>query len=107
MPAPQLLVSVRDAAEAVVALAGGAGLIDVKEPVRGPLGRADAATMAAVVHVVGGRVPISAALGELRECPLAGLAAQLPRGISLVKWGLAGLAGEAWPRLLLNARYFV
>ncbi len=70
-----LLVSVRDAAEAAASLAGGADLIDVKEPARGPLGRADAATIAAVVQAVGGRVPVSAALGELRECPLVGAAA--------------------------------
>jgi uncharacterized protein (UPF0264 family) len=107
MPGPQLLVSVRDAAEAAVALAGGAGLIDVKEPTRGALGRAEAATMAAVVAAVGGRVPVSAALGELRDCPLAGVAAELPGGLDIVKWGLAGLAGTAWPRLLLNARYYV
>ena len=55
MAGPQLLVSVRDATEAAAALHGGAGLIDVKEPARGPLGRADAATIAAVVQTVAGR----------------------------------------------------
>ena len=39
-----LLVSVRSADEARTALAGGATVIDVKEPERGPLGRADPAT---------------------------------------------------------------
>jgi uncharacterized protein (UPF0264 family) len=107
MPGPQLLVSVRDAAEAAAAVAGGAGLVDVKDPARGPLGRADAATVAAVVAAVGGRAPVSAALGELRDCPLAGVAADLPAGLTFVKWGLAGLADAAWPRLLLNARYYV
>ena len=34
----KLLVSVRDAAEAIDALAGGADLIDVKEPLAGSLG---------------------------------------------------------------------
>ena len=33
-----LLVSVRNAAEATEALAGGASIIDVKEPLAGPLG---------------------------------------------------------------------
>ena len=47
---PRLLVSVRDAVEAEAALAGGAHLIDVKEPARGALGRADDATIAAVVR---------------------------------------------------------
>jgi (5-formylfuran-3-yl)methyl phosphate synthase len=107
MPGPQLLVSVRDATEAEAAVAGGAGLVDVKEPTRGPLGRADAATIAAVIRAVRGRAPVSAALGELRDCPLAGLAADLPMGLSFVKWGLSELAGATWPRLLLNARYYV
>jgi uncharacterized protein (UPF0264 family) len=107
MPGPQLLVSVRDAAEGEAAVAGGAGLVDVKEPSRGPLGRADAATIAAVIEAVAGRVPVSAALGELRDCPLAGVAAEFPAGLTFVKWGLAGLANTAWPRLLLNARYYV
>lgn len=107
MPGPQLLVSVRDAAEAAAAIAGGAGLVDVKEPGRGPLGRADAASTAAVIEAVAGRVPVSAALGELRECPLAGVAADLPAGLAFVKWGLAGLAAAKWPRLLLNARHYV
>lgn len=38
---PQLLVSVRHAGEVSAALAGGACLIDVKDPSRGSLGRAD------------------------------------------------------------------
>src|SRR5262249_2955716 len=44
-----LLVSVRDAEEVDVAILGGAGLIDVKEPTRGALGRAEATVIAAVV----------------------------------------------------------
>jgi uncharacterized protein (UPF0264 family) len=71
-----LLVSVRSAAEAAAALAGGAGLIDVKEPARGALGRADAAVIAAVVRAVGGRRPVSAALGELAGTPRS----HAPRG---------------------------
>jgi uncharacterized protein (UPF0264 family) len=55
---PRLLVSVRDAAEAVEALAGGADWIDLKEPQRGPLGAVDAVTARDVVHVVAGRVPV-------------------------------------------------
>src|SRR5947209_8028398 len=47
-PAPGLLVSVRSAAEARAALDGGAALIDIKEPARGPLGRADDGVMAEV-----------------------------------------------------------
>jgi uncharacterized protein (UPF0264 family) len=64
-PSTRLLVSVRSAAEAEAALTGGADIIDVKEPTRGPLGMADATTIAEVVTTVAGRVPVSAALGEL------------------------------------------
>jgi uncharacterized protein (UPF0264 family) len=97
---PELLVSVRAAAEAAAALAGGAAVIDVKEPSRGPLGRADAATVAAVVGTVAGRRPVSAARGELAED-----ADPLPAdGLAYVKWGLAGLGGRPdWRGLLLAA----
>src|SRR4051794_20645147 len=90
---PGLLVSVRDAAEAAAALRGGADVIDVKEPRRGPLGRADDATVAAVVAAVAGRRPVSAALGELAD---AGAAAPAVPGLAFVKWGLAGAAAVDW-----------
>ena len=59
-----LPVSVRSAAEAEAALAGGAAVIDVKEPDRGVLGRADGAVIAAVAGAAAERAPVSAALGE-------------------------------------------
>ena len=62
-----LLVSVRSAAEALVAMAGGADLIDVKEPSRGSLGAVDPEVLSEICDAVGGRLPISAALGELAE----------------------------------------
>ena len=88
-PRPGLLVSVRSATEALAALAGGAAVIDVKEPDRGALGAADDRTIAAVVHVVSRRVPVTAAIGELID--LIGAKRQpLPAGVSLFKIGLAG-----------------
>ena len=87
-----LLVSVRSAVEAEIALAGGAALIDVKEPARGALGRADDAVIAAVVQAVAGRRPVSAALGELADCEPAPHVS----GLSFVKWGLAGSARLDW-----------
>jgi uncharacterized protein (UPF0264 family) len=82
----QLLVSVRNAAEAEAALAGGAHVIDVKEPSRGSLGRADDATIAEVVRAVAGRRPVSAALGEWDGF------AKLPTcatDLRFMKWGLS------------------
>jgi (5-formylfuran-3-yl)methyl phosphate synthase len=81
-----LLVSVRSAAEALSALDGWAALIDIKEPARGSLGRADVVGMRAVIEAVAGRRPVSAALGEWAEDqePIP----DLP--LAYVKWGLAG-----------------
>jgi len=62
-----LLVSVRDAPEARAALAGGAAIIDVKEPAHGPLGRAAAAAVGAVAREVAGRRPWTVAAGELAD----------------------------------------
>lgn len=85
---PKLLVSVRSAGEAQSALAGGADLIDVKEPSRGPLGAADPAVIREVIAAVDGRVPVSAAFGEW----LAWDGKEAPRGLHYAKWGLAHLA---------------
>jgi uncharacterized protein (UPF0264 family) len=88
-----LLVSVRDATEALAALDGGADVIDVKEPARGPLGPADAATIEDVVRVVAGRVPVTAAAGELVDRQIADPPwFKMLRGVSLFKLGLAGCA---------------
>lgn len=95
-PAAGLLISVRNAAEAQIARAGGAALIDVKEPLHGALGRADDATIAAVIEAVAADRPVSAALGELAQ----GGAAPACAGLRYVKWGLAGLAKADWSRQL-------
>jgi uncharacterized protein (UPF0264 family) len=95
-----LLVSVRDVTEAEVAVAGGATLIDVKEPARGSLGRADPGTLRAVIAAVAGRRPVSAALGELGE-PDDG---PPPEGLAYAKWGLAGWRErEGWRQRLAEA----
>lgn len=94
---PGLLVSVRCSAEAETALAGGADLIDVKEPERGALGRADDEVIAGVLRAVAGRQPVSAALGELREATLCTIT-----DLAFAKWGLSG-AGADWPTRLQEA----
>ncbi len=92
---PGLLVSVRNATEALTALAGGADVIDVKEPNRGSLGAADGDTISAVVRAVNGRAPVSAALGELTDSigtQNGNGAPFLPEGVSFFKLGLAHCA---------------
>ncbi len=78
---PLLLVSVRNAEEANSAIEGGADIIDVKEPSRGPLGAADLETLQEIAIAVARRKPLSAALGELRE------AAFNPPTVSLKEYG--------------------
>lgn len=96
---PELLVSVRDVAEARAALAGGAEVIDVKDPARGPLGRADDAILSAVRDALSPKQQLSAALGEL--CEFSGA---VPGGFDFVKCGPARLGGfdewrDRWLRL--------
>jgi uncharacterized protein (UPF0264 family) len=94
---PGLLVSVRSADEARAALAGGADIVDVKDPTRGALGAADPAIISDVLRAVDRRVPVTAALGELmgvRHFRWFGDAAGT-ESVAIVKFGLAGCAALA------------
>jgi uncharacterized protein (UPF0264 family) len=105
-PSPtRLLVSVRDAAEAELAMNSGVTLLDVKEPLRGPLGAASPEVLQAIARATeelrneratpdGYPLTLSAALGELLDyAPHA-----LPSGFQLAKFGLAGCAAlDDWP----------
>lgn len=62
-----LLVSVRDATEALAAVRGGASLIDVKEPRHGSLGAATPEIWREVRLAVPLDISCSAALGELQD----------------------------------------
>jgi len=86
----RLLVSVRDAEEAGLALEAGADLIDVKDPSRGSLGMAHHETVAAVLDVVQEKVPVSAALGEWSPQLLTDAGWHLELPVQYLKWGLAG-----------------
>lgn len=104
----KLLVSVRSAAEARLAVAAGVHLIDVKEPSRGSLGAADAETVQAIADVVPHATPLSVALGELSLAlgelsedrrpagrvfdALAVRLQKLPQNVRYAKLGLAGMA---------------
>ena len=105
-PAPQLLVSVRSAAEARAALAGGCDILDVKEPSRGALGMADREIIQQVLAVSAGqqRIPVTAALGEAREWLDPRAPAAVPGGVSLVKLGLSELGQSQWQTRWREAR---
>ncbi|OUT66338.1 MAG: hypothetical protein CBB70_10335 [Planctomycetaceae bacterium TMED10] len=89
---PRLLVSVRNVAEAQMAIDEGVQLIDVKEPKAGSLGAASVESIRQVAAVCDRNALLSVALGELLEIPES----HLPDGIfpTFVKCGLAGCCQE-------------
>ncbi len=108
----RLLVSVRDADEAREASLAGVDLVDLKEPTAGPLGAVPPELWSAIQKAVGGRAPLSVALGELADPTLAD---RLPKttGFTFAKLGLAGMASradwrerwrDAWSRLPADVR---
>jgi (5-formylfuran-3-yl)methyl phosphate synthase len=84
----RLLVSVVSAAEARGALAGGADIIDVKDPSQGALGAPAPRILSEVVREVADAAPVSVALGDLPDVPPAAALA----GVAYVKVGLRGAA---------------
>jgi uncharacterized protein (UPF0264 family) len=90
----KLLVSVVSAAEARLALAGGADIIDVKDPAEGALGAPAPSVLSEVVRAVGSAAPVSVALGDMPDLPhTAALAARgaALAGADYVKVGLRGV----------------
>jgi (5-formylfuran-3-yl)methyl phosphate synthase len=91
-----LLASVRSADEALTACAGGADIIDLKEPAAGALGRLPDATIAAVLRAVAGRKPTSATIGDMPLEPhrVRGAVLEMAAtGVDIVKLGV--FAGDA------------
>lgn len=101
--ATRLLVSARDAVEAEIVLRAGVSLLDVKEPLAGPLGAASDAALREVLAVAARfsgpsdannatrdnpTLIVSAALGELLDYQPR----RFPPGLKLAKFGLAGCA---------------
>jgi hypothetical protein len=90
----RLLVSVVSAEEARRAVAGGADIVDVKDPGEGALGAPAPGVLSEVVRVLGGATPVSVALGDLPDLPhTAALAARgaAACGADYVKVGLRGV----------------
>lgn len=89
---PRLLVSARDAEEALVALAAGAHVIDLKEPREGALGMVAVDEIRRAAAAVGGRRPVSATTGDAApDDPAAVLCAATAvaeTGVDYVKVGL-------------------
>jgi uncharacterized protein (UPF0264 family) len=87
----RLLVSVRNAEEARAALAGGAEIIDAKEPSLGALGAVDIGVLREIVEAVNGMRPVSAALGDSGDADRLATAARAAAeaGATFVKVGFA------------------
>ena len=86
-----LLASVKSAEEAALALAGGADVIDLKDPSRGALGALPTPIIAEAVVHVGGRRPVSATAGDLAMLPeiVTGAVERIAAtGVDFVKLGL-------------------
>lgn len=95
-PIPRLLVSARNSAEAYAAIAGGADIIDLKEPARGSLGPVERKVAVDVADGLGrrdSRLPLSLAMGELANATdrhgFAALRTAM-RDFGFAKVGLAG-----------------
>jgi uncharacterized protein (UPF0264 family) len=101
----KLLISVRDRDEAAAALAGGADIIDAKDPDRGALGPVELPTFREIVACVDARVPVTAALGEAHDEDVMCLRARAfaAAGAAFVKIGFAGITDRVRVSALLQA----
>jgi uncharacterized protein (UPF0264 family) len=105
----RLLVSVRDAEEARIAVAAGVDVIDVKEPSHGALGKAEDDMLRAIAEAVQGSALLSFAAGEAidraEESAICTESSQeAPPGYAFFKVGPAGLAlRDDWRNVLTNA----
>jgi (5-formylfuran-3-yl)methyl phosphate synthase len=85
------LASVRDPAEADIALLGGADVIDIKDPAQGALGAVDRDTSMAIISAVAGRRPVSATIGDVPMEPARmqdAVADRIALGVDFIKIGL-------------------
>jgi (5-formylfuran-3-yl)methyl phosphate synthase len=105
----RLLVSVRSAPEVDRAVAGGAEIVDAKEPSLGSLGAVSGATLREIARRVPSGVPLSIALGDPATAAavadaIAAVDCAVPRGGEIyVKLGLAGACDAHAARELLAA----
>lgn len=101
---PLLLVSSRNADEALKAVKGGADIVDVKNPSEGSLGANFPWVITEIRKAVPPTIPVSAAIGDFPNLPgsaaLAALGA-LTAGANIIKVGLKG------PKNAESAAYLV
>lgn len=105
-----LLVSVRSASEARAALAGGADIIDAKEPGRGPLGAVDLPVLREIAATLPPEMRLSVALGDSRRPHEAAVAVSAAaallatrRAAAYLKLGFQGLTRVSDVEAVLGA----
>lgn len=87
-----MLASVTNPAEAEAVWAGGADIIDLKDPTKGALGALDVRVVADIVRAVAKRKPVSAAAGDAFAAPEAAVDAvttMIATGVDYVKVGFS------------------
>lgn len=92
----RLLVSVVSAEEARRAVAGGADIIDVKDPSEGALGAPAPRVLSSVVSAVGAAAPVSVALGDMPNLPHTAALAARGAALSGAAYVKVGLRGVRW-----------
>src|SRR6516165_3685252 len=102
----QLLVSVTSAMETAAAIAGGADLIDAKDPAAGALGAVPAERLREISAAVAGARVLSAALGDAADEATVERTARafVAAGAAFVKVGFFGISSaERVARLIAAA----
>ncbi|MET1045636.1 MAG: (5-formylfuran-3-yl)methyl phosphate synthase [Hyphomicrobium sp.] len=87
---PAFLASVTNAGEADIAVAGGADIIDCKDPASGALGALGSDTVREIVERIGGRLAVSATVGDLPSVPdvlVTAVTDMAATGVDIVKVG--------------------
>lgn len=100
---PAFLASVTNASEAEIALAGGADIIDCKDPASGALGALSAEIVRGIVAHIAGRLPVSATVGDLppdAEVLIEAVGSMAKTGVDIVK---VGFFGSGNPRAAIAA----
>ncbi|HEY0561965.1 MAG TPA: (5-formylfuran-3-yl)methyl phosphate synthase [Methylophilus sp.] len=95
----KLLISVKNAQEAKLAIVAGADLIDLKDPAVGALGNLDDEISRDIIQAVDGQAVISATVGEGHEDSmqlLAAIDAKFNMGVDIVKLSITPLFEDAY-----------
>ncbi len=101
----KLLISSADEKEAAEAVAGGADIVDVKNPLEGALGASFPWIIRSIRQIVPANVEVSCTIGDLPNLPgsvaLAALGAAMT-GVDYIKVGLSGAKTEEDAAFLLS-----